>query len=297
MKQFLHEADFYIRFQPFQLYPELPRKDPNGVDKEKFFDELTEQRHPGADKERVKQGFRGLQDAWKKDGLKLEDRAGSLGNSFDAQRLISLSRKQGREDAMIEQIYTANHENNLCLSNMHVLLACAEKAGVTGAKEMLDSNQEVDDVLSQIEKFRAAGINSVPVLLFNEKFPIHGAPEGDIINKAFKGLIEKGDAIEWPPKADPLPPPKIEPRRFVAEALAFIDAAKDEDLQKMCKITQNLDWSLDDIRWLILKEHILKGKGVRDTMGSAMGEVQALLRSEVNPRWDDAMRKYKERSK
>lgn len=294
MKQFSDKADFQVRFQPFQLYPELPRLDPNGVDKEKFFDDLTEQRHPGADKEKVKQGFGRLQESWKKEGLTLEDRGGSLGNSFDAQRLISLSRKQGREDAMIEQIYTANHENNLCLSNMSVLVACAEKAGVTGAREMLDSDQEVDDVLSKIEMFRKAGINSVPVLLFNEKFPIHGAPEGNIIKKAFEGLIEKGDAVEWPPKGDP---PKMEPRKFVDEALALIDAAKDEDLQKMSTITQNLDWSLDDIRWLILKEHILKNQGVRDTFGSAMGELQALLRKEVNPKWDEAMRKYKERSK
>lgn len=294
MQQYKHQADFQIRFQPFQLYPELPRLDPDGVDKEEFFDQLTEQRSPGADKERVKQGFARLQESWKKDGLKLEERKGALGNSFDAQRLISLSRKQGREDQMIEQIYTANHENNLCLSNMSVLLACAEKAGVSGAKEMLDSDQEVDDVLNKIEMFRAAGINSVPVLLFNEKFPIHGAPEGNIINKAFAGLIEKGDAVEWPPKGDP---PKMEPRKFVNEALALIDAAKDEELEKMSTITQNLDWSLDDIRWLILKEHILKGQGVRDTFGAALGELQALLKKEVNPRWDEAMRKYKERNK
>lgn len=296
MKQFQDKADIKIRFQPFQLYPELPRLDPNGVDKEGFFDQLTEQRHPGADKEKVKQGFRGLQQAWKKDGLKLEDRSGSLGNSFDAQRLISLSRKQGREDQMIEQIYTANHENNLCLSDMSVLLACADRAGVTGAREMLDSEQEVEDVLEKIEMFRAAGIHSVPVLLFNERYPIHGAPEGNIINKAFAGLIETGGVgMEWPPKGDP---PKLAPRQFVDEALALIDGVEDpEHLEGMSKITDNLDWSLEDTRWLILKEHVLKGQGVRDTFGAALGEVMELLKREFNPRWDEKIRKYKEQSK
>merc|ERR1719401_1558451 len=99
----------------------------------------------------MKTGFKRLQGQWKRDGLKLAERVGNFGNSFDAQRLISWSRKQGREDQMIEAVYTANHEKNLCLSNRSVLLACAEQAGLVGAKEMLESRQELDEVWGKIQ--------------------------------------------------------------------------------------------------------------------------------------------------
>lgn len=288
MAEFTDKADFEVRFQPFQLYPELPRLDPDGVDKQDFFNKLTEQRAPGADPAVMKKRFQFLQGEWKKDGLRLEERNGSMGNSFDAQRLISFARKQGREDQMIEAIYTANHENNLCLSSLSVLLECAEKAGITGAAEMLNSNAEVDEVFDKIQMYREAGINSVPVLLFNEKFPLHGAPEGGIIREAFKGLIEKGDAVDWPPKG---PPPKMDPREFVQAALAVIDSASKTELGLWSKMTQNLDWGLEDPRWLILKEKIpLKGDGIRDSFGAAIGDLQALLRSVVNPKWHATMR-------
>ena len=63
------------------------------------------------------------QAAWAAEGLKLkspptglnEDGGGMMGSSFDAQRLIMFAREEGREDQMIEAIYSANHEQDLCL--------------------------------------------------------------------------------------------------------------------------------------------------------------------------------------
>merc|ERR1712194_597725 len=82
-----------------------------------------------------------LRAAWKNDGLTLAPKGGRWGQSFDAQRLISLSRKQGKEDAMVEQIYSGNHEKNQPLSEWAFLLAAADRAEVTGAQEMLNSDQ------------------------------------------------------------------------------------------------------------------------------------------------------------
>merc|ERR1712151_1459920 len=114
--------------------------DPDGVDKENYFNTMSQAKDPKTSKEMVSAGFKALQGAWKMDGLTLADRKGQMGNSFDSQRLILLARKQGCEDAMIEAIYTANHVNNLCLSNVNVLLDCAKKSGVVGAEEMLKSD-------------------------------------------------------------------------------------------------------------------------------------------------------------
>lgn len=191
MKDFSDKADIKVRFQPFQLYPDLKRGDTEGVDKYVFFKELYEQR--GSDEAAMRARFSHLQNAWKEDGLSLADRerGHKWGNSFDAQRLISFARKQGREDEMIEAIYSANHELNLPLSNRSVLLECATKAGVTGTEEMLDSEQEVAEVRSKIQQYVIMGINSVPVIIINDKYPIHGAPEADVLQHAFSQLIEK----------------------------------------------------------------------------------------------------------
>merc|ERR1712093_129291 len=106
---------------------------------------------------------------WREDGVNVAPRAGRWGQSFDAQRLISLSRKQGREHEMVEEIYSGNHEQNQPLSEWSFLLAAAERAGVTGAKEMLESDQEVAEVKAKIQKHIDMGINAVPVIVINNQ--------------------------------------------------------------------------------------------------------------------------------
>lgn len=189
MKSFSDRADIQISFQPFQLYPQLKRWDPNGVDKHKFF--VDKWAMQGVDEAAVNARFKGLQGAWTKEGLKLSDREGGWGNSFDAQRLISFSRKQGREDQMIEAIYTANHEQNLPLSNWSVLLKCAEGAGVVGAEEMLKSDQEVAEVSDKVKKYVGMGINAVPVIILNDQYRIDGAPEAADLQEILTRIIEK----------------------------------------------------------------------------------------------------------
>merc|ERR1712218_752284 len=114
----------------------------------------------GVDEAVLNARFKRLQTAWREDDLSLSNREGGWGNSFDAQRLISLARKQGREDQMIEAIYAANHEQNLPLSNWSVLLKCAEIAGVTGAAEMLKSEQESAEVSAKVQKYVDMGISA-----------------------------------------------------------------------------------------------------------------------------------------
>merc|ERR1719443_1290945 len=92
---------------------------------------------------------------------------------------------------MIEAIYAANHEKNLPLSNRDVLLACAEKAGVAGAQEMLDSQQEEDEVKAKVQKHIDMGINAVPVLIFNDRYRIDGAPDEEALQEVFGQLLEQ----------------------------------------------------------------------------------------------------------
>ena len=68
------------------------------MDKKKFFEDLSRERNGGVpvDPAVIAERRRGLKEAWAADGLTLADRVGKWGQSFDAQRLISFARKQGR---------------------------------------------------------------------------------------------------------------------------------------------------------------------------------------------------------
>jgi len=137
-----------------------------------------------------------LRAAWNADGLTLAAKGGRWGQSFDAQRLISFARKQGREDAMVEEIYSGNHEQNQPLSEWSFLLAAADRAGVTGVEEMLKSDQEAAEVRARIAKHIKMGINAVPVIVINDRQPIHGAPDKELLARVFAEEIRKTSAIK-----------------------------------------------------------------------------------------------------
>lgn len=143
-----------------------------------------------------------LNDAWVAEGLKApwnpatagdaqpDDPQRKWGNSFDAQRLIFFALQQGREDAMIEEVYKANHEADQALSDWSVLLPAAERAGVTGAEEMLRSDRCAREVAAKIDKYVAMGINAVPVIIVNERHVIsNGAPEPELLARVFNEFI------------------------------------------------------------------------------------------------------------
>lgn len=192
MPQFADQADFQIRFQPFQLYPDLPRGDSQGVDKRRYFLNLYEHRYQTTDPEPILTKNEGrLTEAWKKEGLTLARREGLLGNSLDAQRLISFARRQGREDRMIEEIYTGNHEHNIPLSDRSFLVAAADRAGVVGAEAMLDGDAELEEVLAKIERYVAMGINAVPVIMIEDQPPIMGCPDTEQIAQVISDLVAR----------------------------------------------------------------------------------------------------------
>ena len=208
---------------PFQLYPQLPAGESNkGVVKDELFRGLLAQRAPDMSEEQRLNRVKPLAEAWKAEGLCLRspptglntDGGGRMGSSFDAQRLILLARSQGREDAMIEEVYTANHSRDECLSDWNVLLGCAERAGVRGAKDALANGWGVKETLAKIDEYKDMGVTAVPVVVIdslNDK-PIKavlssGAPELDFLRGCFAHLLETGK-LPWRPDQQPLPSPQ-----------------------------------------------------------------------------------------
>ena len=161
---------------PFQLYPQLPAGSSNeGMVKDELFKSLIDGRAPHMADEQRLQRVVGLTSAWEAEGLRLKSPptglnsggGGRIGSSFDSQRLILLARSQGVEDAMIEEVYNANHTRDQCLSDWSVLLKCAERAGVKDAAEALESGWGVKETIAKIEEYKAMGVTAVPVVVLD----------------------------------------------------------------------------------------------------------------------------------
>ena len=204
MPDFAGEADFSIRFQPFQLYPDLPSGTSNdGVDKLAYFTALGERRYPGRSTDEKRQKIEGLVGAWARDGLALTSpfgvKGGRWGSSFDAQRLIWLARQQGKEDAMIERIYELNHVANRPLSDHAALREAARAAGVDRADELLadPAGLGAREVEKKTRSYVRMGITAVPVLILDEKYVIsNGCPEHAFLRATFRELITTG-TLPW----------------------------------------------------------------------------------------------------
>lgn len=208
---------------PFQLYPHLPAGESNqGMVKDELFADLINQRAPDMPPEQRRHRADGLIAAWQAEGLTLrspptgmnEHGGGRMGSSFDAQRLILLARSLGREDAMIEEVYAANHSRDECLSDWDVLLGCAKRAGVRGAEEALRSGWGMQTTLAKIDEYRRMGVTAVPVCILDsvDAIPVKavlssGAPELDYLHGVFTSLVQTGK-LPWDPKKSGLPSPQ-----------------------------------------------------------------------------------------
>jgi len=198
MPHFKDVATINIHFQPFQLYPDLPTGNHEGIDKQGWREDMASWKWPDKTADELQARRQALKDAWEKEGLELNfsgptlQPQGKVGNSMDAQRLIMLARDQGREDAMIEAIYTANHVQNQCLSDWSVLTAAAAQAGVTGVDDMLRSDYGKAEHAAMVKHYRDIGINAVPVIVIDNKYPIFGCPETETIVEVFTQLVQTG---------------------------------------------------------------------------------------------------------
>lgn len=192
-----------VHLQPFALFPQLKRNDADGVDRATFLRDLALSRRPDEDEDARKKKLAKVRDEWEKDGLRLNF-SGKLGNSFDAQRLIWWAKLTDREDQMVEALLKAAHTDGKCLSDRRVLLDCATAVGFH-TKEIttfLDNERGMSDVAARITSYFDQGINSVPVVVFDDKFPFVGASDWRTLRDGVEQLLDTGEIDAVMPSAN-----------------------------------------------------------------------------------------------
>lgn len=158
--------------------------------------------------------------------------------------------------------------------------ACGPKGFVIGRKVFIkglssDAGKPLNGQAAVVQQFATD----------KERYSVRLLSSPDV--KALKpdNLEKPSPDTEVPFQELPPPPDDPTPREFIDAALALIDGATDVEREEWRKLGGDLDWTVTDPRWPLLKERVLKGGSVRATFGTSIGEVVKLLKLEFDPKW------------
>lgn len=104
-------------------------------------------------------------------------------NTMDAHRLIRWSVNSGQQGAVVEDLFKANFEQALDVSNHDILLDIADRHGLDKAivKDLLQSDRDKDAVTQDMERAAQLGVRGVPTYIFANKLAATGAQTEDIL--------------------------------------------------------------------------------------------------------------------
>ncbi|CAO3429960.1 DsbA family oxidoreductase [Azospirillum doebereinerae] len=160
-----------VRWQPFQLNPEMP---PGGMARADYL----AAKFGGA--ERARQIHRVVEETAERDGLPLAlDRIQRTPSSFDAHRLIRIAGRRGLGNAMADALFTAYFTEGVDIGDRDALAATAALVGLdfAEARRLLGTDAEAASVHAADSLARQMGLQAVPCYIFNRRYALSGAQE------------------------------------------------------------------------------------------------------------------------
>ncbi len=115
------------------------------------------------------------------------------GNTADAHRLLAWAKELGKEDVLLEAMYSGYFEKSKPLFSHEDLLAIVEEAGLdkAQAKELLESDKFADQVKADHQLAAQLGANGVPFFVVDMKYGISGAQPLEVFEATIaKALTE-----------------------------------------------------------------------------------------------------------
>ena len=112
------------------------------------------------------------------------------GNTADAHRLILWAETIGRDDDLLEALYSAYFEKSKPVFSHEDLLAIADEIGINreNALALLKSNKYLDRVKEDQTLAASLGANGVPFYVIDMKFGISGAQPQEVFDQIFAGI-------------------------------------------------------------------------------------------------------------
>lgn len=172
-----------IHFQPFELNPNMPFEGQNVV-------EHVGQKY-GATPEQSAVNRKAIQARAAEVGFEMKTHDQSrIYNTFDAHRLLHWAGLTGGQAALKRALFDAYFTQGQNPGEPEVLVAAAEAAGLDGAqaREVVTSGRYADDVRAAERRWQAAGINSVPAVVINDRYLISGGQPADAFEQALRTI-------------------------------------------------------------------------------------------------------------
>lgn len=177
----------HIRFQPFELNPDMPRAGQNVA-------EHIAQKY-GADPERS----RGTRDLIRTSAAAFDFAMNSgpdsrIWNTFDCHRLLHWAGLSGHQAALKLALFTAHFSNGANLGDPEALVAAAASVGLDAdtARDILASGAYTDEVRHDERFWREQGISAVPAIVIDGKYLITGGQPVETFEKAIRRIAAEG---------------------------------------------------------------------------------------------------------
>ncbi len=165
-----------VRWLPFQLNPDVPAE---GMPRQEYLERKFGPGHAHR--------YGRVAGVGREVGIDFAfDRITVQPNTLQAHRLMLYGAKQGREDAVAEQLFRAYFLEGADLTDQAALTRVGAQAGLEGTAlaAFLASADGREEVLRADLEARQAGINGVPCFIFNRRTAVSGAQPPDTLLQA-----------------------------------------------------------------------------------------------------------------
>jgi predicted DsbA family dithiol-disulfide isomerase len=166
-----------LTWRPFLLNPDMPHV---GMSRSDY----VVRKFGGED--RARRLYNSIADIGRAEGVQFRfDRIRRTPSSIDAHRLVRWAARYGRADDVVEALFAAHFVDGRDIGEMAVLVAIAASCGLVpaGARAMLMSNAEMDNVHADNLRAHRLGINGVPCFVIGGRHAIAGAQEPEVIER------------------------------------------------------------------------------------------------------------------
>ncbi|WP_170446298.1 DsbA family oxidoreductase [Ruegeria arenilitoris] len=163
------EHPFVIEWHPFQLNPDMPE---GGMDRREYL----ERKFGG--KEGAVRAYAPVVEHAEKAGLNIDFEAMKrTPNTLDAHRLIHWAGIEGKQNQVVDALFTAYFVQGRDIGDHEVLADIADSVGMDAAVvlKLLKSDADRDDIRQRDTHSREMGVNSVPTFIVANQHAVPGA--------------------------------------------------------------------------------------------------------------------------
>lgn len=182
------EHDFVIEWHPFQLNPSMPSE---GMDRREYL----EAKFGG--KEEVVRVYGDIANAAETAGVEINfEGIQRTPSTLNAHRLLHWGALEGKQNAVVDQLFNAYFRKGQDISNHDVLVRIASRTGMNAelTRRLLKSDADADDIQDRDAAARERGVSGVPCFVIGNHYVIQGAQDTELWEKVITELSDAHNA-------------------------------------------------------------------------------------------------------